>query len=280
MKGIIALDIDGTLLAPGEKLSRQVIDYLESLAKDNWQLLFITGRAFHWCEKALQEISFPYHLAVQNGAIVLEMPLSKIVLKKYLNRSILPTMQNICSPHLTDFIIYAGCEHEDLSYYRPHYFPEGILRYLRARAAAFGETWRSVESFEQVIPDDFAAVKCIGPKQEMQAIASAIHEELGLSVPLIRDPFNESYYVAQATHPEVSKGSVLLQMRSKFAWKGPIIAAGDDYNDLSMLQASDLKVVMATAPEAIRQIGNIIAPPATEKGIIKGLQEAILHLQN
>ena len=62
--------------------------------------------------------------------------------------------------------------------------------------------------------------------------------------------------------------------------RGKVIAAGDDYNDEPMLEAADIKVVMATAPADLLSKADIIAPAASEDGIICGLEAAIAHAGN
>ena len=74
MKGIIALDIDGTITADAEHLPKNVHHYLTSLAQEGWSLFFLTGRTFQWAFRTLRELPFPYAFALQNGAIILEMP--------------------------------------------------------------------------------------------------------------------------------------------------------------------------------------------------------------
>jgi hydroxymethylpyrimidine pyrophosphatase-like HAD family hydrolase len=54
-----------------------------------------------------------------------------------------------------------------------------------------------------------------------------------------------------------------------------VIAAGDDNNDVSMFLAADICIAMASAPEHLRNAADIIAPKASEMGIIQGLQQAI-----
>ena len=74
MKGVIALDIDGTLTDETHQVPNEVAVFLASLVADGWEIVFITGRTFRWVRNALSHLTFPYHLAVQNGAIILKMP--------------------------------------------------------------------------------------------------------------------------------------------------------------------------------------------------------------
>ncbi len=111
-----------------------MVNFLHKLAREQWLILFVTGRTFQWGYEVLKALSFPYYLSVQNGAITLEMPSRKILLKKYLDKSILPAMQRICEGEPTDFVVYAGYEYDDLCYFRPHHFSEPLLQYLKIRA--------------------------------------------------------------------------------------------------------------------------------------------------
>lgn len=281
MKGIIALDIDGTAAAPGKAVSWEVCQFLKQLVQDHWQIIFITGRTFHFGFQALHPLNFPYYLAVQNGAIIIEMPSQTIVGKKYLDASIIPTMEKICENHPSDFVIYGGFEYQDRCYYRAKNFSEPLLEYLENRVSTFKETWVDVPNFDNLDIDNFASVKCFGTQPSATQIADRIEKELGLHVPLIRDAFNMDYYVVQATHPEVSKGQAVRDIKAILNADGIVIAAGDDYNDVSMFSVANVKVVMETAPLDLQKGADVIAPSAEKNGLIAGLKAAIdLNKQN
>ena len=275
MKGTIALDIDGTITVEHHALPDKVVRYLVGLVNEGWRLIFITGRTFAWGYAVLRFLPVDYYMAVQNGAIIIEMPSRKIISKKYLDRSIFPQMNAICEKEPSDFVIYAGFERNDQCYYRPKRFSKELLEYVKARVVALGELWEAVDAYDDLNLVEFPSVKCFGTIESAQRIAHAIESQLGLHVPLIKDPFDENYYVAQATHPIVNKGQALRDLMTHTQRNGTIIAAGDDNNDRSMLAAAHVKVVMETAPKEMRDQADIIAPSARNLGIIQGLQEAI-----
>ena len=277
MRGTIALDIDGTLTTDFHSLPQRTVDYLTSLSLSGWRLIFITGRTFSSGYKALKNLPFTYYFAVQNGATIIEMPSRRVVAKKYLDRSILEEMDAICKTASSDFVIYGGYEHDDHCYFRPDRFSPPLLNYLNERTQSFKEIWHPVQSYDDIDLELFASVKCFGLYPSARELADNIEKRLGLHVPVIRDPFGKEYYVVQATHADISKGKALLDLINLMGERGKVIAAGDDYNDVSMLAAADIKIVMATAPEELLQNADIIAPSAAEEGIIIGLEAAIKH---
>lgn len=275
MKGIIALDIDGTVTAHTHLLDREVANFLGQLSLDGWIFIFITGRSFSWGHDVLQDLPFSYYYAVHNGVIVLEMPSRKILLKKPLTRAILPTMDALCEEEESHYVVYSGDGHDDYSYLCPHKFSPQLKEYVLKRYEQSHEPWRSLSSFSELPLSEFASVKCFGKHDAAKRIAAKMEKQLNLHVPMIKDPLDSSYYVLQGTHSDATKGNTLAAFKSLLFPNAIVIAAGDDNNDLSMLAVADIKIAMATAPDELKKCADIIAPPATEKGIITGLKKAL-----
>ena len=275
MLGTIALDIDGTITAERHRLPRGVVAYLSQLAHMGWRFVFITGRTFSWGYSVLKELDFPYYLAVQNGAIILEMPSRTILCKQYLDKGVFEAMDEICRHEKTDYVLYGGVEYGDICYFRPEFFSKNMLTYVQQRTAAIKENWHPVSSYEDIDISEFPSIKCFGDQESALRISEKI-QVLGLCAPPIRDPFDENYFVVQATHSKICKGQALQDLSRLFPeGLGKVVAAGDDLNDITMLAAADIKVVMATAPPEMLQLADIVAPPASEEGIIEGLRQAL-----
>lgn len=278
-RGIIALDIDGTITVDPFVMPERVSKYLGNLAHLGWNIIFITGRSFAWGYMPLQHLDFPYYLAVQNGAILLKMPDRAIVAKKYLNSSIFRPMDAICKDQPYDYVIYAGYEYQDQCYYRPHRFSKELLSYVENRANNLKEKWIPLISYDRLPIKEFASVKCFCDRATAPQLSTKI-ENLGFHAPIIQDPLDIKMQVIQVTDSAVNKGQALIDLANLMNVRSPIIAAGDGYNDLSMLKYADVKVVMQNSPKELLDYGDIIAPSAEEQGIIEGLEKAILYIQN
>lgn len=278
-QGIIALDIDGTVTTFPNELDCRVVDALTKRVHEGWGIVFITGRPFQWCENTLKALPFPYMIAVQNGAILLEMPSHAVVIRKYLDQGFLSVIEQIAQAHQTDFVVYSGMENEDLCYFRPTTFPPAMLQYGLKRAKTLGERWESIPTFSDLPVTSFASIKFFADEERALSLSKAIEREGELHAPPNRDPYNGNLFVVQATHAEANKGDILKALMKMKGWVGPIIAAGDDYNDASMFRVAQVKIAMATAPQEVLALADVIAPPAEKYGIIQGLEEAILRLR-
>lgn len=277
-RGIIALDIDGTITAEAESIPKEVIDYFFSLYEKGWDFIFITGRPFQWGVRSLKALPFPYALGVQNGALVLEMPSAQVIARKYLGREMLPAFEAVCLENSTDFVIFSGFENQDKCYYRPDRLPPHVLHYVHERAGLLGEKWKVFDTFDELEISSYAAVKCFAKLSEATLLSGQIESRLNLHAPLIRDPFSQEYFVVQATHADATKGGALKAFLALRKTAGPVFAAGNDNNDLSLLELATVKIAMEDAPEEILKMADIVAPSAEKKGIIQGLEEGMKRI--
>lgn len=275
MRGTIALDIDGTVTAEAHSIPAEVIQFLAEQAAAGWHIFFVTGRSYIWAHRALENLPFSFSFAVQNGATLLAMPNKEVLADQALDRSILPAMERICAGEESDFVVYGGYAAEDRCYYRPAHFSKDMRAYVEERVIALKEHWIPLDSFNELPLQTFSSVKCFGRLEMAARLTERIETELSLHVPLIKDPFNREMYVVLATHPNVNKGAALQTVLALKRGERPVIAAGDDLNDIPLLQAADIKIAMSTAPETLLKSATLIAPPAEEKGIIQGLKRAL-----
>lgn len=275
-KGIIALDIDGTVTTEAASIPEAVTSYLKSLVDDGWQMIFLTGRTYTHGRHALRNLPFPHYVGFQNGAIILEMPSHTILHKIYIPKSFVPKVDEVCRSEGTEFLLFSGYEDGDRVYFCGKRLSTPMKQYFRLRAQALQESLIEVESVDHICQSEFSSFKCFGLREQMEKISKRVAKEIGLYSPVIADPFNNSYCVLQMTHPTVNKGSALSRFAAIKQNDGDIIAAGDDLNDIPLLQQASVAIAMQSAPEALKRVADIIAPPASECGIIDGIRKAIL----
>ncbi|HEY2811316.1 MAG TPA: HAD family hydrolase [Rhabdochlamydiaceae bacterium] len=279
-KGWIALDIDGTITDDTHCVPRAVVDYLHSLQEQGWQVMFITGRSLSFAAHALHVFEFPYYLAVQNGADILHMPSKRLVARYYLDHQVIPEMKKLYAEIPEDFIVYAGYERGDFCYYRPKKFSSHLLAHLHKIMPLSNEPWKEVNTFIFPSEETFPLIKCLGKKTEMEKVAQELQSMPHVACTLIRDPLDhDRIYLNLVTHEKATKGKALLCAMEEYAEKGAVIAAGDDLNDISMLEVADFKIVMQNAPVQMHSLAHFLAKKGNEMGIIEALEKGTAQCQ-
>lgn len=272
--GWIALDIDGTITDESHHAPPKVIEFLHSLEKKGWELVFITGRTFSFGYRVVKEFDFHYYLAVQNGADILYMPHKDLVARHYLNDKIIPILEDAYRGEKEDFLLYAGYEGGDFCYYRPERYSSKMTKHLQKIMSLSPEPWKAVTNFDFERGLSFPLIKCLGTRESMVRINGILQKHPQISATMIRDPLGEDIYLILVTAKEATKGNALRIVQDVLGDGGPIIAAGDDLNDISMLEAADIKIVMSSAPPEMHSMATILAEHGEEHGIIDALRKA------
>lgn len=268
LKGIIAIDIDGTLTHDPRILHSHVQSYVQFLMHNGWKFIFLTGRTFSFAWPILSSFSTPYYLSCQNGAHLLEMPSRHTLIKHYLDFSVIEFLENTFKKAQLPLVIESGYAHGDITYYhKEDFISEELLKYLDVRKSLSTDSWIAVDSFKNIQLNDFATGKYFSLEREIV--------NLPFYTCTLRDPFRPGYVLTHITHEKATKGHVMREFCKKFS-DLPFIAAGDDYNDYEMLLCADVKIVSDHAPQTLKDIADIVAPAG--EGMIGALQEAFKKL--
>lgn len=228
---------------------------------------------FSFASQTLKEVDFPYFLSIQNGAEVLEMPSGISLCKQFLPGSLLPEVEKALEGIEEDILIYAGREEGDFCYYRPHRFSLSMQAHVKKLQSLTSSSWKIVENFRSLYTGSYPLIKGLGTKKDMEALLSRLsHTCSGSS---IKDPLQEGLYLALLTSFSATKGHSLRYVRSLLPENTYFIAAGDDHNDLPLLEAADYAIAMSTAPLALQKKADAISPPACEEGIVQTLQKIL-----
>ncbi|MBP9841953.1 MAG: HAD family phosphatase [Simkaniaceae bacterium] len=254
----IALDIDGTMTDASHTIPDDLVAYLHELYDKGWEILFVTGRPFSYAYREIKKFNFPYILAVQNGADIIEMPSGRRLHSIHIEGDIFTKLDK----HTQSYIVYGGMDLGDLCYYRPQNFDDEYLRYFTLVEKFSDRPWKVVEDFCQV--NRTPLIKCFGYLNEINFSLE------GYNSTIIRDPGRPEYHLNLITHQLATKGHAVDLILKK----RPLIAAGDDVNDISMLMKADIAIVKSHAPEHMHALGDIVTDD-----LIAALEKATGHVE-
>ncbi len=274
-KGLIAIDIDGTLTSVPNVLPPQVIAYLQKIHRDGWNLLFVTGRTVYWASKLLHDLPFDFFLSAFNGAYTLNYREKKIIKKSYLPLERIFQVVNLVKDHDVGIAFYGAPDIDDRSFLFRKFASHVVQNHLMQRAKVVKDPWSEVDNVMDLPLDDFAAMRLFCLPHTAKHLSALIEDITPLHAPMMKDSYNDSFSVVQVTHKDVSKGKAMECVLKFLGELKPVIACGDDHNDISMLKQADIAVVMANAPSEVVAHADIIAPPASQEGIIVGITKAL-----
>ena len=278
-KGLIAIDIDGTLTSVRDHLPEPVSTFLHDLNKKGWKILFVTGRTLRWSLELLNQLPFGYFLSCFNGAYTTMQPEGTSLKKRYLTYDQVMKVMSLIVDEDVGVAFYGPADLEARPFLFCHYASHVLQNHLRKRSRALKERYKEVISLSELPVESFSAVRFFCLPHTAKKLSLDVEDKLRLNSPRMKDSYDDSFSVVQVTQAQVSKGEAMNTVVAHMGKCRHTIACGDDFNDISMLESADIAVVMTGAPSEVLELGDIIAPPASENGIITGLKNALVLLE-
>ena len=282
---LIAIDMDGTLLHSSGHISPRNLAALRAAERAGSEVVIATGRRHCYAMKVLRELQLnPANALVSsNGAVV------RTIGSELLHRTLLPlpTARWLCT-HLAGFRNTLVVTFDAVG-------PDGedergamVVEHLDDLHSSVGGWMRAnepyiahVASLETALEDDppIQMMLC-GPVERMRRAEARLLEHEGVvaagvtplerihgaEVAIHRTEYAErDLCIVDILPAGCSKGSALLRHAAQRGLTAAdILAIGDNWNDVSMLEIAGHPVVMANAPEDLKLL-------AAERGWTLGL---------
>ena len=261
----VFLDMDGTLLRSDHSVSEQTVQTIQTLTGKGISVILVSARPINAVLPTFRHIGLPAHtpLITLNGSYIVE------------NEQ--PIFQAMIPPDLTLRVA------EEV---RP--FKATIAYYLQREW--FSEVRDAWTDHEQKIMDvavevgpidelvsDWAARK-IGPNKMMvmsePPTIARIQQHL-------RSVYNGrlNIYPSKATYLEVmdtrgSKSNAVKFVSERLGLApAEIIAMGDNYNDVEMIQFAGIGVAMGNAPDDIKAVADYVTDTNNNDGVRKAMEK-------
>jgi Cof subfamily protein (haloacid dehalogenase superfamily) len=276
---LLALDIDGTLTDPNFQVSERNIAALRAAHESGVQVILATGRRHDYAMPIAQKIGIPLLLITSNGALVR----SSTGETHYTDRLSRETARQLIR-HMDEF---RG--HAVLTFDRPANVP-GNNSLILERA---DELNKSVSRWLEV---NLPYIKFVAPLEDalndedpLQAmycgrIARMEEAQKRLNQAAFRDKMTvlKTQYdyrdlcILDILSSECSKGHALRRWAEQHGIpREQVMAIGDNYNDLEMLEFAGLAVVMGNASEELKQNGWKVTASNAENGVAQAVEEIL-----
>ncbi|MGZ3608793.1 MAG: Cof-type HAD-IIB family hydrolase [Ktedonobacteraceae bacterium] len=265
MYRLLAIDLDGTLLAPPpyKHITPRTYQALGQAVNAGMVIVIATGQTLSVLQSVCAKLPLSAPQIIENGAIIADIHSSAI-----LHEQLIPP----------DLILPALGELRTLGLYRAYHT---LHRVYVDKDTPRARDWYRPPVSPVIEIDDVASLyplSCIK--------VAGIGEESSLRKKRrdLESIFEGKLYVAQSSfdiiellHPDVSKGNALrviakdLQIRPE-----EIVAFGDNHNDIGMLQLAGLGVAMGNAHNEVKIAADYVTLSNAEDGVAVAIEDMVL----
>ncbi len=262
---LLCSDLDGTLLSAKSDVSEFTISQINKI-KGHLRVILVSARmpsAMRYIQESLGITDQP--LVCYNGALVLsgKKELTSILITMDLLREI----STICSGLKTDLGLYYNDEwYVPISTQRV----ETEIKYTKTRPI-FQPTIETLDNWEK---------RNVGAHKIMLMGTKASADEL---MPLLLEKFSSKLHLYRSNDTlieiapkSVSKLSAIKLLLKKNESLKDVIAFGDNYNDIDMLENVGCGVAVANARNEVKLIADYVTLKNTQDGVAHFIEEQLV----
>jgi Cof subfamily protein (haloacid dehalogenase superfamily) len=263
---LLAIDIDGTLLNSRFEFSAENQAALRRAHERRVEIALVTGRRHMFALPIAQQPGVPMWLISSNGAV------TKSLAGELFHRDYLPqaTAQRLCA-HMGDFRrhMVVTFDREDrgaLVLEGLDGFHGSIAGWMQKNADYIAH----VAPIEQCLTCDPIQVMYCGSIEPMRAaMARLASPEIATDITVVRTEYpKRDLSIVDVLNQGCSKGTAVARWAEHRGFKAAeVMAIGDNYNDVEMLEFAGVPVIMGNACDELKQNGWHVAPSNDENGV-------------
>ncbi|MGI6327918.1 MAG: Cof-type HAD-IIB family hydrolase [Dethiobacteria bacterium] len=263
---LLALDLDETLLNQEHRISSRNIEAIRAVVNKGIMVTIATGRMYLSALPYARELGIDLPLITYHGALIKQAGSGQI-----LKHSPVPFEKALeILRRGEEYNLHLNLYLDDRLFVKEE---NDHTRYYQRRAAIPLEIVGDLSSFllsKGEAPTKLTIIIMDGRMDEFQQIFEEICKPQLFVV-------QSSSYFLEITHRDATKGQALDFLAKKEGiLPEEIIAMGDSYNDIDMLQYAGLGVAVANAPPEVQNAADITTLSNIEDGVAVFLEKHIL----
>ena len=273
---LIALDIDGTLTNPHGKITARTKETVHRVVQAGVTIVVATGRRFFTAKPRVVPLELPELLiAVHNGAILKRLN-GDLIYRQLLPRGVAQSVVKVARELGLCPIIFEGTGDEANILVEDYGDRIDTWQWGYLRENQQHLKW--VNDLSTDLPGDVIEVICVVSAHEVHEITETFQERLNGQVKPIPVIVNNGQRAFLGlSNAKVGKHQPLRYLAEQMGIEqSEIIAIGDNYNDLDMLQFAGTGVVMANADEELKQMGFYVTASNDADGVAAALEKFVL----
>jgi len=266
---LIGIDVDGTLLDSEGRMPAANRAAIEDAVRAGAHVALVTGRSYPFARPVADGLPETLTLIVSNGAVERGMDGSTLA-RRLLDRRVARDVLERTRPHRDSAaLIFDRDAERQVVYETMDWDHPGRRRYWSRNHAHIA---RAVP-LEEALDEDPIQVMFNGGVEAMRALWDRLRGEAdGWSVHMT-EYVRRDFSLVDVMAPEATKGLALAWRAARLGLgRDEVMAVGDNFNDVEMLEFAGTPVVMANAVDDLRGRGWHVTGHQDEAGLAQAIR--------
>jgi len=266
---LIGIDVDGTLLDSAGQLPAANSRAIHEAVGRGIHVALVTGRSYPFARPVANDLPATLSLIVSNGAVERTMD-GGTVARRLLDRGVARQVLAATQAHRDAAALIFDRDHEG----------QVIFETMDWEHPARSKYWsrnnahiaRSVP-LEDALAEDPIQVMFNGSVAAMAALAGTLAAAAGPYAVAVTQYIHRDFTLIDVTAPGATKGQALKWRAEQLGIaRDEVMAIGDNFNDLGMLEFAGTPVVMANAVDELKTRGWFVTGHQDEAGVAAAIE--------
>ncbi len=264
---MIVLDLDDTLLRGDQTISTRTKDALLQAQEAGVKVVLASGRptfGMRWVAKELKLDQYGSYILSFNGSKIIDCKTNEEKYSRALSAEMAHRLYDVSRRENVGILTYA----EDAI------IVEETNKFASIESELTGLPVKVVPDFKEAISRPVVKALMLKEADHLVKVEKKLQTEFDGELSVMRSkPF-----FLEFTQLGVTKGASLDYLIKPLGINPEeVIAIGDSYNDLTMIEFAGLGVAMGNAPEDIKEKADYVAPSNMEDGVAEVVEKFVLN---
>jgi Cof subfamily protein (haloacid dehalogenase superfamily) len=264
---MIVLDLDDTLLRDDQTISVRTKEALMKAQESGVKLVLASGRptfGMRWVAKELKLDQYGSYILSFNGSKIINCSTNDETYSRTLSAETAHRLYDLSKREEVGILTYSE---DAILVEEPNEFAD-----IESRLT--GLPVSVVPSFKEAIDGPVVKALMLKETDRLVEVEKKLQTELDGELCVMRS----KPYFLEFTQLGVTKGASLDYLIKPLGIeKEEVIAIGDSYNDLAMIEFAGLGVAMGNAPEDIKDKADFVTASNMEDGVAEVVEEFVLN---
>jgi Cof subfamily protein (haloacid dehalogenase superfamily) len=270
---LIGIDVDGTLLDTRGQIPRANIDAIHDAVDAGIHIALVTGRSYPFARPLADPLPDAITLIVSNGAVERDMDGSHLA-KRLLDRGIARAVLESTKPfrELAALVFDRDADRQVMFETMDWEHP-GRKAYWARNQSLIAQS----VPLEDALVEDPIQVMFNGGVEAMRSLYCALRSDTGPFAVSLTEYVHRDFSLIDVTAPGATKGRALAWRAAQLGIsREEVMAVGDNFNDLEMLEFAGLPVVMANSVGGLKERGWAMTGDNEHAGLAEAIRRYAL----
>lgn len=261
-------DMDGTLLNSNDVISEENEKALKKLQNLGAEVIIASGRMDIVLKSFIKQLDLNGYVISCNGGFIRHTKTNKVLYSKAIEKAIVKEITTYCSKNKVNFVLYTS---NVLYSSGDNYIAKKYSRYDKKLVEYLQDC--NDDKINEIINnvDVFKILLVCGDNEKVVPLQNYFSSFNGISV------VSSVRGLLDIMASDISKGSGLKILAEKLNVNlDNVIAFGDGYNDLEMLQCVGMPIAVSNAEDCVKKAAKYVTKSNDDSGVAYAINNFIL----